>query len=129
MKEQKEIKTEFLLSLTTRKLITENFSDIHEAAEFILGDSIFTHHFASEDLWKKLTRLILNQHPDLSPELGNDINPNNVWDKRDELIERLGDTRVVVKGNGEGAMSAFEGIPEGNYLTIPLTRAKSQAHD
>ena len=118
MKEKKEFKTEILLSLTTGKLLTEDFNDVHEASEFILGDFVFTHHFASDELWKKIRSLVLEQHPDLLPELGDDINRHNVWEKRDALIARLGETRFVVKGNGEAAMNAFEGIPKDKKVSV-----------
>ena len=40
------------------------FGKIHEAAEFLMGHPIFTHHFASKELWRDMQRTILAQHPE-----------------------------------------------------------------
>lgn len=110
-KETREFRTEILLSITTGKLLCEDFSLMHEAAEFVLGAPIFTHHFANSEMNSMLRKTLLKQQPDLLPELGDDITPENWQEKVKVLIDKLGSKRTVTKGSGIGRMGATEGIP------------------
>lgn len=43
-----------LISAYTGYLLTNDFSDVHEFCEKLLGRPIFTHEFASEDVNKEI---------------------------------------------------------------------------
>lgn len=111
MAEKRNIPTTVLISLTT-EVILADVSDIHAAAEFVLGHPVWVHHFTCDDFWSKVRAVILKQHPDLTTDLADDVNPDNVWVKRDALIERFGETREVVKGDSEPELGFLDGIPE-----------------
>lgn len=116
--EKRLIPTAVLLSITTGKLLVRDFGEFHKAAEFVLGAPIFIHHFANKEFNDNLKSILLKQHPDLLPELGDDIDPSNVWEKTDALVEQLGKVRTVVKGRGAGRMGAFEGIPKETEVIV-----------
>ena len=99
-KETRDFSTAVLLSVTTGKLLCQSFSLMHEAAEFVLGEPIMTHHFASSEMNDLLRQDVLKQHPDLLPNLADDVTPENWQEKTKALIDRLGETRTVTKGNG-----------------------------
>ena len=115
-KEVREFRTEILLSITG-VLLCEEFSLMHEAAEFVLGAPIFMHHFANSEMNSMLRKSLLKQHPDL-PELGDDITPENWREKTKVLIDKLGGKRTVTKGSGIGRMGTTEGIPLGKKAVV-----------
>ena len=118
-KETRDFPTGVLLSITTGKLLCQSFSLMHEAAEFVLGKSIMTHHFMSSEMNDILCENVLKQHPDLLPNLADDVTPENWQEKTKALIDRLGETRTVTKGNGIVQMGITEGIPKDKVI-IPI---------
>ena len=124
MAEKRNIPTAVLISLTTTVRLADA-GEIHTAAEFILGHEVWVHHFACDEFWSKIRAVILKQHPDLTPDLADDVNRDNVWVKRDALIKRFGETREVVKGNYEPELNFIEGIPEGKKLILFEVSKKS----
>ena len=117
--ETREFPTAILLSITTGKLLCESFSPVHEAAEFVLGSPIFTQHFTLDKMIDKLRQNVLKQHSDLLPNLADDVTPENWQEKTKALVERLGETRTITKGNGDGEIGIFEGVPEDKKV-IPV---------
>ena len=111
-KETREFPTAVLLSITTGKLLCQPFSLMHEAAEFVLGSPVFTHHFASSEMNEILRQNVLKQHPDLLPNLADDVTSENWQEKTKALVGRLGETRTITKGNGVGRMGITEGVPK-----------------
>jgi hypothetical protein len=85
---------------------------MHEAAEYLMGHPIWTHHFASKDLWKAMQRTILEQCPGMPTELAG-VTADNFRDRLAEIEAELGVAAVIRKGGGETAMHPLEGIPEG----------------
>ena len=118
--ETREIPIPILLSITTGKLLTEDFSEMHGAAEFVLGSPIFTHHFASSEMFNTLKVLVLAQHPDLKHEDCEDVNPDNWKAKVKGYIQRFGKTRIIEKGDGLGVMHPLEGLPKGKPILTNL---------
>ena len=108
---EKEFSTAALLSITTGILL-EDFSLVHEAAEFVLGQPIMTHQFGSKKVVNALKSAVLEQHPDLHPELGNGIDKSNWKEKVEVLIQELGEKRIVKKGEKLNPFGIFEGIPK-----------------
>ena len=118
MKEKRVFPTPVLLSITTGVLMCESFGLMHEAAEFIMGHPIWTHHFANEDLNQKLRDAVLKQHPDLTSDLADDVNSENVWEKVGALVEKLGATRDVIGGNFESELGMLDGIPKDKEVVV-----------
>ena len=117
MVEKRNIPTAILLSLTT-EIILANPSDIHAAAEFILGYPILSQHFACDAFWSKIRAVILELHPDLTADLADDVTPDNVWEKVETLVERFGETREMMKGDYEPELGLLDGVPEGKKSMI-----------
>lgn len=65
-----------LLSITTGRLLCE-FGDMHECAEFLCGESVWTHQFAYEPFNAELKRAVLVQHPQLEPVTGESVTTDN----------------------------------------------------
>ena len=118
MTEQREIRTDILLSITTGVLLVKDFSLMHEESEFIMGHPIMLHHFGSDAMCVKLREAVLSQHPDLIPELSKEINPDNWEEKVMILIARLGQTRIVTKGTGNPRYNPLEGMPANTPLIV-----------
>lgn len=91
-------------------MLCETFSAIHEAAEFLMGHPIWTHHFADKQLTADMEAIIAEQCPGM-PARG-EITPENYRDKLAELIAKLGPTQTIQKGSGLTAMLPTDGIPE-----------------
>ena len=70
VKEHKDFSTAAVASLSSGVLLCA-FSDMHQAAEYLMGHAIWTHHFASKDLWKGVQQTILAQHPEMPTCLPN----------------------------------------------------------
>ena len=58
--ETREFPTAVIASISTGVLMCE-FSKMQEAAEFLMGHPIWTHHFASKDLWREMQASIAQQ--------------------------------------------------------------------
>lgn len=61
----KQFKLGVVLSLTTGKLLCE-FSELHEAAEYVLGHPVWTHEFADEQTVERIRNAVVTQHPGLA---------------------------------------------------------------
>jgi hypothetical protein len=61
---KKKFKTVVIGQVVTGLSLGAPFGDTHEAAEFIMGHPIWTHEFASKDVWTKLRDKVLKQLPD-----------------------------------------------------------------
>ena len=118
---EKEVPTASLLSLTTGKLLCEDFSLVHEVAEFVIGQPIMTHHFASKKVVNALKSAVLEQHPDLLPELGNSIDKSNWKEKTEVLIQKLGKTRIIKKCEHLNPFDFFEGLPKEKPIILVHT--------
>ncbi len=110
MTETREFPTEVIASISSGILMC-SFGDMHEAAEYLMGHPIWTHHFASKELWKAMQRAILAQCPGMPVER-EDIGKDNWEAWRDTLIAYLGPNQTIRKGDGVTAMLPTDGIPD-----------------
>lgn len=94
-----------------------NFGKIHEAAEFLMGHPIWTHHFANADLWVKMKRAVFEQCPGM-PAVMEGVTPENVQEKIAALVADLGSVATLRKGNGDTALHPLDGIPAGKPVAI-----------
>lgn len=93
--ETKAFSTASLASLTTGRLFC-NFSDMHQAAEYLMGHPIWTHEFAVKAMWDLMKAKLLEQHPALPTEADCDETNWEAW--RDQLVAKLGPTLTITKG-------------------------------
>lgn len=105
------------------------FGEIHEAAEWVLGAPIWTHHFALPGVWGALKNAVSRQFPELltleigeSPET-RDLETLRVWaEAQVAKMEALMGRKTLwlapaPKGAWE-AMSPVDGIPEGKPVIV-----------
>ena len=109
MTEMREFPTAVVASLSSGICLCK-FGEIHEAAEFLMGHPIWTHHFASKELWAKMKRAVLAQCPGM-PDTLQCVTPKNYLEKIAALEAELGPVAVLRKGEGETAMHPLDGIP------------------
>lgn len=121
MSETKDFPTAAIASLSCGVLLC-SFGEMHEAAEYLMGHPIWTHHFASKDLWKEMQKTILEQCPGMpinAPGITNDNWP----EFKAKLEADLGEVVTIRKGSGLTALLPTDGIPD--HLkdhTIAITR-------
>lgn len=111
MPEIRSFPSEVVASLSTGILFCQ-FSEMHEAAEHLMGHPIWTHHFASKDLWKAMQTAIIRQHPAMPTEITG-VTPENVAEKVAALHAEYGATVQIERGDGHTAKSPLDGIPAG----------------
>ncbi len=116
MAETREFPTEVIASLSSGVLLCK-FSDMHEAAEYLMGHAIWTHHFADKALWQSMREAILKQCPTMPLDLEG-VTPENWKARRDALRAEFGATVTIQKGDGRTAMSLLDGIPEGKPIIL-----------
>lgn len=106
----REFPTAVIASLSTGILLC-NFSEMHEAAEYLMGHPIWTHHFGSKALWKEMQRTIAGQCPGMPTEIEG-ANKDNYLEKLSEIELAIGKTVRIRKGSGLTAMLPTDGIPD-----------------
>lgn len=116
MTETKEFPTAVIASLSSGVLLCD-FSTMHEAAEFVMGHPIWTHHFANKGLWKAMQAKILEQCPNMPTSIKG-VTKENYSAKLAEIEKQVGMVLVIRKGDGETVMHPLEGIPEGKPVVI-----------
>lgn len=103
MTEIKQIDPAALAGITTGILLTD-WSDLHEAAEWIIGHPIWTHQFLA--LSGKLSEAVLAQFPGMPTKV------EHTWETcRDHVRTKYGAT-VAVRQGGESPISPLAHIPE-----------------
>lgn len=109
--ETREFPTAVIASLSSGRLLCK-FSEMHEAAEYLMGHPIWTHHFASRPLWEEMKRSISEQCPGMPTSDIEGVTPENVHEHIARLEADLGPLVKIRKGSGATAMSPLEGIPD-----------------
>ena len=99
-----------IASLSSGVLLCD-FSKMHEAAEFLMGHPIWTHHFADKGLWGEMQKTIAAQCPGMPTDLP-DVNADNYRDKAAELEAQFGKTVKIRRGGGLTAMLPTDGSPD-----------------
>jgi hypothetical protein len=117
--EAREFPTSVIASISSGVLLCE-FDKMHEAAEYLMGHPIWTHHFASKDLWRSMQHKILEQCPGMPTELSG-VTAENCRKRISEIEADIGAVVTIRKGNGETAMHPLDGIPEGKPTAIIRT--------
>jgi len=111
MVETRDFPTAVIASISSGVLLCDSFSDMHEAAEFLMGHPIWTHHFASKELCKDMQRMVLAQCPGMPTEESG-ITKENYKTKLSEIESELGKIVRIRKGDGLTAMLPTDGIPD-----------------
>jgi hypothetical protein len=106
----RDFPTAVIASISTGVLLCE-FSKMHEAAEFLMGHPIWTHHFADKGLWQEMQKTILEQCPGMWTELGG-VTKDNYQEHVKRLEGKFGPTVKIRRGGGLTAMLPTDGIPE-----------------
>jgi hypothetical protein len=114
--ETREFPTAVIASISSGILLCE-FGKMHEAAEYLMGHPIWTHHFASKDLWKAMQAKVLEQCPGMPTEIDG-ITADNYKQHVADLESELGAVATIRKGDGKTAMHPLDGIPEGKPVII-----------
>lgn len=123
MAETRKFPTDVIASISSGIMLCESFAQIHEAAEFLMGHPIWTHHFADEKLVADMRAAALEQCPGLA---GIEITSENWREKRAETIATLGSTQIIHKGSGLTAMLPTDGIPDGVEIIVLNTSGEQE---
>lgn len=110
MTETRDFPTAVIASLSSGVLLCK-FSDMHEAAEYLIGHPIFTHHFANKTLWGEMQQTIAAQCPGMPTDLPG-IDKDNWPEAKAKLEAEFGETVKIRKGGGLTAMLPTDGIPD-----------------
>lgn len=108
--ETREFPTAVIASLSSGVLLCE-FGKMHEAAEFLMGHPIWTHHFGDKTLWKEMQRTILEQCPGMPTEVEG-VTKENYLAKLAEIEAGVGKVVMIRKGSGLTAMLPTDGLPD-----------------
>lgn len=109
MTETREFPTAVVASLSTGVLLCE-FGKMHEAAEYLMGHPIWTHHFADKMLTEEMKWTIAEQCPGMPTDI-EDVTKENYLEKLAEIEAAIGKTVRIRKGGGLTAMLPTDGIP------------------
>lgn len=107
--ETRDFQTAVIASLSCGTVLA-NFSDMHEAAEYLMGHPIWTHHFASKELWAEMQRTIAEQCPGMPTTEPEGVTKDNYLDYVAKLEAEFGKTVKIRKGGGLTAMLPTDGI-------------------
>lgn len=110
MTETREFPTAVIASISTDVLLCK-FGDMHEAAEYLMGHPIWTHHFASKELNDEMRRTIAEQCPGMPTEIEG-VTSENYLTKLADIEAEIGKTVTIRKGGGLTAMLPTDGIPD-----------------
>jgi hypothetical protein len=110
MSESREFSTASILSLATGISFC-NFGEIHEATEYLMGHPVWTHHFASKELWDNMRQAVIDQYPMMPTEIKG-VTKNNYLEKLAEIEAKIGKTIIIRKGDGLTVTLPEDGIPD-----------------
>ena len=109
MTDTREFPTAVIASICTGMLLCE-FSKMHEAAEYLMGHPILTHHFADKALQGQMQAAILEQCLGMPTEIEG-CTGDNYLSKLEEIEAEVGPVQRIRKGSGLTAMHPMDGIP------------------
>ena len=110
MTETRDFPTAVIASLSSGVLLCK-FGDMHEAAEYLMGHPIWTHHFGDKVLWNEMQRTILEQCPGMPTDIQG-VTPENYLARVADIEAELGPKITIRKGSGLTAMLPTDGIPD-----------------
>ena len=110
MAEMKEFDTLIIGSLTCGCTLRGGpFGDLHEAAEWVMGHSIWTHEFADKALWLRMSDAIRAHLPDMPAPYEDGEKPD--WKAVGAaLIDRYGETVSLPRGQQERTEGPMESL-------------------
>lgn len=118
MTETRDFPSPVIASLSSGVMLCKSFGEIHEAAEYLMGHPIFTHHFADKTLWGEMQRAIAEQCPGMPTKLAG----GEAWEgELKAVLAEFGPTVKLRKGSGLTAMLPTDGIP-GHVKVIKVQR-------
>lgn len=98
MSETRDFPIAVIASLSTGVLLCD-FSKMQEAATYLMGWPIFTHHFADRELHQEMKKTIAEQCPGV-PQDAPEVNGDNYREYVAKLEAEFGPTIKVRKGSG-----------------------------
>lgn len=107
----KMIRTTTLIALVSGKSLAP-FNEIHEAAEWVMGHSVWTHEFADKELWQRMRGVVLAKYPQLSVSVEH-INSENYRDEIPKIEAMFPPTFAIeqgVQGRTEDPIDSLERI-------------------
>ena len=107
MTETRDFPTAVIASLSSGVLLCQ-FSAMHEAAEYLMGHPIWTHHFGSKELCDEMQKTILAQCPGMPTDLEG-VTKENYRDYVAKIEAEVGPTVRIRKGGGLTAMLPTDG--------------------
>lgn len=110
MTETREFSTAAIASITTGVLLCK-FGDMHDAAEFVMGHPIWTHHFADTTLNDQMRKTVLAQVPAMPTKIDG-VTAENYRQKLAEIEAVVGATVKLKRGGGLTALLPTDGIPD-----------------
>jgi hypothetical protein len=119
MAEIRDFSTAIIASLSTGITLCE-FSEIGDAAEFLLGHPIWSHHLSDETICSDIKRMIAEQCPGMPADLQN-VSTENYRDHIVRLEREFGKTVKIRKGSGLTAMLPTDGIAQSLEEEPPST--------
>lgn len=102
MAETREFPTAAIASICTGILLCE-FNKMHEAAEYLVGHPIWTHHFADKALQAQMQAAILEQCPGIPTKIEG-CTRDNYLAKLAEIEGEVDPVQRIRRGSGLTAM-------------------------
>lgn len=113
----REFPTAVIASLSSGTLLCD-FGTMQEAAQYLMGHPIWTHHFADKALWERMKAAIAEQCPGMPTSEIDGVTKDNYLNKVREIEAELGPVVTIREGSGIGAMHPLEGIPDGKPVIV-----------
>jgi len=110
MTETRDFPTAVIASISTGVLLCQ-FQEMHEAAEYLMGHPIWTHHFGSKELWQEMQKTILEQCPGMTID-AEGVTKENWPEFKAKLEAEFGEVVTIRKGGAMTAMLPTDGIPD-----------------
>ena len=110
MVQTRDFPTAVIASISTGILLCD-FGKMQEAAEYLMGHPIWTHHFADKTLTLEMKRTIAEQCPGMPMEIDG-VTKDNYLEKLAVIEAEIGKTVRIRKGGGLTAMLPTDAIPD-----------------
>lgn len=107
--ETRDFPTLVIASLSSGVMLIKSFDEMHQAAEYLMGHPIWTHHFADRNLWAEMQKTVLEQCPGMPTD---GIDKSNFMEESARLEMEFGPTVKIRKGGGLTAMLPTDGLPK-----------------
>lgn len=109
MSETKEFSAAVAASLSTGILLCK-FAQCHDAAEWLMGHSIMTHHFADKTFFDKMKAAAAAQCSKLPSAIPWKVDETNLDETISWVEEQVGKTVTFKKGDGGTILHPLHGL-------------------